>query len=169
MAPAGGTRLSRPDDRILAGDTRRTYKWFEASVPRRQPARTQTAPSEEGAAVLPVIQDVHPTGWRGHCSAARYPPPSPKTTKKGSQTASLKGIRQRPILPGRVQPSTFGTGELNFCVRYGNRWDLSVITTGNCLEPCDPDNCTRMILKDLFTIDLFVFLSDFSEFVCSSA
>ena len=34
------------------------------------------------------------------------------------------------ILPGRVQPSTFGTGELNFCVRYGNRWDLSVITTG---------------------------------------
>ena len=40
------------------------------------------------------------------------------------------GNRQRPILPGRVQPSTFGTGELNCCVRYGNRWDLSVITTG---------------------------------------
>ena len=55
---------------------------------------------------------------------------SPKTTKKGSISASLKGNRQRPILPGRVQPSTFGTGELNYCVRYGNRWDLSVITTG---------------------------------------
>ena len=40
-------------------------------------------------------------------------------------------IRQRPNLPGRVQPSTFGTGELNFCVRYGNRWDPFVITTGN--------------------------------------
>ena len=52
-------------------------------------------------------------------------------TKKGSFTASSKGIRQRPILPGRVQPSTFGTGELNCCVRYGNRWDLSVIATGN--------------------------------------
>ena len=42
----------------------------------------------------------------------------------------IRGNRQRPILPGRVQPSTFGTGELNYCVRYGNRWDLSVITTG---------------------------------------
>ena len=42
------------------------------------------------------------------------------------------GIRQRLILPGRVQPSTFSTGELNFCVRDGNRWNLSVITTGNC-------------------------------------
>ena len=51
-------------------------------------------------------------------------------TKKGSLSTSLKGNRQRPILPGRVQPSTFGTGELNYCVRYGNRWDLSVITTG---------------------------------------
>ncbi len=40
------------------------------------------------------------------------------------------GVRQRPILPGRVQPSTFGTEELNCCVRYGNRWNLSVITTG---------------------------------------
>ena len=41
------------------------------------------------------------------------------------------GIRQRLILPGRVQPSTFSTGELNFCVRDGNRWNLSVIATGN--------------------------------------
>ena len=42
------------------------------------------------------------------------------------------GFRQRPILPGRVQPSTFGTEGLNFCVRNGNRWDPFVITTGNC-------------------------------------
>ena len=41
------------------------------------------------------------------------------------------GIRQRLILPGRVQPSTFSTGELNCCVRDGNRWNLSVIATGN--------------------------------------
>ena len=41
------------------------------------------------------------------------------------------GIRQRPILPGRVQPSTFGTEGLNFCVRDGNRWDPFVIATGN--------------------------------------
>ena len=65
----------------------------------------------------------------------------------------FKGNRQRPILPGRVQPSTFGTGELNFCVRNGNRWDLSVITTGNSSGAglssfslpqafAYPDNCT---------------------------
>ena len=86
--------------------------------------------------------------------------------------------RQRPILPGRVQPSTFGTGELNYCVRYGNRWDLSVITTGRgssthfdllhfsvaCrnvpkgFNPCGshPDNCTNRIQYVTFTIDLIV-------------
>ena len=59
----------------------------------------------------------------------------PKTTKKAPSTLTnqgLIGIRQRLILPGRVQPSTFSTGELNFCVRDGNRWNLSVIATGNC-------------------------------------
>ena len=39
------------------------------------------------------------------------------------------GIRRLPIFPGRHQPSIFGTTELNFCVRYGNRWTLSVINT----------------------------------------
>ena len=43
----------------------------------------------------------------------------------------LYGIRRRPTLPGRYQPSTIGTEGLNFCVRYGNRWDPFVITTGN--------------------------------------
>ena len=41
------------------------------------------------------------------------------------------GIRRRPTLPGRYQPSTIGTEGLNFCVRYGNRWDPFVIATGN--------------------------------------
>ena len=41
------------------------------------------------------------------------------------------GIRRRPTLPGRYQPSTIGTEGLNFCVRYGNRWNPFVITTGN--------------------------------------
>ena len=41
------------------------------------------------------------------------------------------GIRRRPTLPGRYQPSTIGTEGLNFCVRYVNRWDPFVITTGN--------------------------------------
>ena len=43
----------------------------------------------------------------------------------------FNGIQRRPILPGRFQPSTFGAEGLNFCVRYGNRWDPFVIATGN--------------------------------------
>ena len=34
-----------------------------------------------------------------------------------------------PIFTGRHQPTIFGTTELNFCVRDGNRWTLSVIDT----------------------------------------
>ena len=58
----------------------------------------------------------------------------PQNDKKAPLTLAnqgLIGIRQRLILPGRVQPSTFSTGELNCCVRDGNRWNLSVIATGN--------------------------------------
>ena len=62
----------------------------------------------------------------------------PLHKKRRSLATSSNGIRQRPILPGRVQPSTFGTGELNYCVRYGNRWDLSVITTGRVFEGLRP-------------------------------
>ena len=40
------------------------------------------------------------------------------------------GIRQRPTLPGRLQPSTIGAERLNFCVRYGNRWIPFAIVTG---------------------------------------
>ena len=35
----------------------------------------------------------------------------------------------RPIFPGRFQPSIFGTDELNFCVRNGNRWTLTANDT----------------------------------------
>ena len=38
--------------------------------------------------------------------------------------------RRRPIFPGSFPPSIFGTGELNFRVRDGNGWDLTVINTG---------------------------------------
>ena len=43
------------------------------------------------------------------------------------------GFRQRPTLPGRLQPSTISAWRLNFCVRYGNRWDPPAIVTGNCM------------------------------------
>ena len=39
-------------------------------------------------------------------------------------------IRQLHILPVGVPTSTFCNVELNFCVRYGNRWILYFIVTG---------------------------------------
>ena len=38
--------------------------------------------------------------------------------------------RHLPIFTGRFQPTIVGTSELNYCVRNGNRWDLTVIDTG---------------------------------------
>ena len=38
-------------------------------------------------------------------------------------------LRHRPIFPGGCPPSIFGTNELNYCVRNGNRWILVVIST----------------------------------------
>ena len=51
--------------------------------------------------------------------------------KRSFDTPFSHGIRRRPTLPGRVQPSTIGAEGLNFCVRDGNRWDPFAITTGN--------------------------------------
>ena len=57
----------------------------------------------------------------------------PSSVKKYKKTPTLLGGHficwHLPIFPGRHQPSIFGTTELNFCVRYGNRWTLSVINT----------------------------------------
>ena len=36
-----------------------------------------------------------------------------------------------PIFPGRRQPSIVGADELNFCVRNGNRWTLTAISTNS--------------------------------------
>ena len=41
----------------------------------------------------------------------------------------FKRSRHLPIFTGRFQPTIFGTSELNFCVRNGNRWNLTVIVT----------------------------------------
>ena len=46
----------------------------------------------------------------------------------------LRGIRRRPTLPGRFQPSTISVLRLNFCVRDGNRWIPQAIVTGNQTE-----------------------------------
>ena len=71
---------------------------------------------------------------------------NPYTKKEHLLLDALHGIRRRPTLPGRVQPSTIGAEGLNFCVRNGNRWDPFAIATGNCELVCFqglyPDNCT---------------------------
>ena len=51
--------------------------------------------------------------------------------KEDTHTNVLHGIRRRPTLPGRFQPSTISVLRLNFCVRDGNRWIPQAIVTGN--------------------------------------
>ena len=68
----------------------------------------------------------------------------------------------KPILPVRHQTSTFGTTELNFCVRDGNRCGLSVIFTGmvkSCLSTV-PSKLHR-----IFFLINFVFLLDFLSWI----
>ena len=49
--------------------------------------------------------------------------------KKTHPQVCLQLNQRLPILPGRLQPSTFGVYELNYCVRDGNRWTLVAIAT----------------------------------------
>ena len=42
---------------------------------------------------------------------------------------SFVWMQQLPIFPCRLQQSIVGASELNFCVRYENRWDLTAIVT----------------------------------------
>ncbi len=57
--------------------------------------------------------------------------PSKRHKKRRSSLDDLRGgIRRRPTLPGRFQPSTISVLRLNFCVRDGNRWIPQAIVTG---------------------------------------
>ena len=50
--------------------------------------------------------------------------------KENGMTSAIPTFKRRcqhrPILPGRRQPSIVGTGELNYRVRNGNGWTLTV-------------------------------------------
>lgn len=78
------------------------------------------------------------------------------STRKKRTTHSVLsffiGFRRRPKLPGRVQPSTFGTERLNFCVRDGNRCDPLVIATGNC-------ELVLLLFSFLFSVSAFASVS----------
>ena len=49
-----------------------------------------------------------------------------KALRLSSQSFRLS--RRLPIFTRRFQRTILGTSELNFCVRNGNRWNLTVIT-----------------------------------------
>ena len=50
--------------------------------------------------------------------------------KNKLQKATCFWNRQRPAFPGSLPPSIIGAGELNFCVRDGNRCVLPAVVTG---------------------------------------
>ena len=125
---------------------------------------------------------------RGHCAAVRRPgtvsagwagphplangsiPVPPRagaaklrtSNKTKSPTCSCRsgmGMRQRPTLPGRLQPSTIGVLRLNFCVRNGNRWNPQAITTASG----EQDRAGRSVSVSPFRA-LFSAESSFSPF-----
>ena len=60
--------------------------------------------------------------------------------------------RHRPIFPGGLPPSIFGTSELNYRVRDGNGWTLTVISTDFCSVLF-----TQLSIKTAFFAALSVF------------
>ena len=72
--------------------------------------------------------------------------------KRGHSCECPRGIRRRPTLPGRFQPSTISVLRLNFCVRDGNRWNPQAIVTGNQAEL--GGDCCRLSGIDASAIEL---------------
>ena len=52
-----------------------------------------------------------------------------KQTPKEFLPQGFHVSRRLPIFTRRFQRTILGTSELNFCVRNGNRWNLTVIDT----------------------------------------
>ena len=62
-------------------------------------------------------------------------------------------MRQRPTLPGRLQPSTIGVLRLNFCVRNGNRWNPQAITTASGEQDCGGRSVSVLLFQALFSAE----------------
>ena len=108
-----------------------------------QPPRTDSwrfSPGEASGSERPAI-----CPWRSHRShrgqiadvslrVKRVAASAPRlacgaTTKKPPVCTGGFLCWRKPIFPGRLQPSIFGAGELNFRVRDGNGWTLAAINT----------------------------------------
>ena len=74
--------------------------------------------------------------WLGDMPPACHPPAKYLAcrrwlyNKKETVLRQSLSNRQLPILPARLQASTFGVYVLNYCVRNGNRWSHIAIITG---------------------------------------
>ena len=63
-------------------------------------------------------------------------------------------MQQRPIFPDRLQSSIVGADELNFCVRYENRWDLIANVTAMVYHKVSLGN-----ISSVYTLVYTIFLS----------
>ena len=99
--------------------------------PGRLPMQTLHFPAAANHAdIVNAAKISHKTSTdRRHTKALRFAR-TQKTPEVHTSGVSFVRSRHLPIFTGRVQPTIFGTSELNFCVRNGNRWGLTVIDTG---------------------------------------
>ena len=104
----GGT----PDDRQALLDSRK-LRPDKNVIKRKIPALNEQVFSGD-----PCGNRTHVNGVRGRC------------LNRLTNGPYKKRSRHLPIFTGRFQPTIVGTSELNYCVRNGNRWDLTVIDTG---------------------------------------
>ena len=84
---------------------------------------------EPSQVIAIIIPDFRLFGNGNRIAPRNWPLPS-KQKKTPQPVSQLRVFMLAlPIFPGRRQPSIVGAGELNFCVRYGNRWTLTAIST----------------------------------------
>ena len=71
-------------------------------------------------------------------------------TKPRPDQSSRGFVLALPIFPGRLQPSIVGADELNFCVRNGNRWTLTAISTNSISSRTFVPDLVYLITLSLF-------------------
>ena len=105
----------------------------------RQPARNRGPPSTHDTPdpPSPCGQGERGCGARTRGPSVRRPAAPPESEWGAGQTqrgCKMKG-RRSPTLPPGGPGSTIGREELNFCVRYGNRWVLLLVVTVQVTGP----------------------------------
>ena len=129
---------NRPSDSLHASHGRPAYKdwnWLCSNAP--SPGRSPWASLRPPGAAHGSPSQVQCCTLAGITSKRKSLQKQPKRRKPRLCLGLLLfGIRQRPTLPGRLQPSTIGAERLNFCVRYGNRWIPFAIVTGMLSRVC---------------------------------